>query len=78
MDMLKMAQALRPDLNITRADMLTNWPDGVKQWWLFTPNEARPGKDKCVGNILATSYYKEDELSERVMHKISIELTIFE
>ena len=78
MDMLKVAQAMRPDLNIVRADKLTDWPDGVKQWWLFAPHPERPGKDKCVGNILATSYYKEDEVTECMMHKVDISLTIFE
>ena len=55
MDALKVAQALRPDLNIVKADGPTNWPDGMKQWWLFSPNEKRPGKNKVVGNILAES-----------------------
>lgn len=78
MDMLKVAQALRPDLNIIKADGPTNWPDGVKQWWLFSPNAERPNKNKCIGNILAQSYYKEDETTECVMHKLDISLTIFE
>ena len=78
MDMLKIAQTLRPDLNIVRADGPTKWPDGMKQWWLFAPNAERPNKNKCVGNILAQSYYKEDETTECVMHKIDLSLTIFE
>lgn len=78
MDMLKVAQALRPDLNIVKADGPTNWPDGVKQWWLFAPNTERPNKNKCIGNILAQSYYKEDETTECIMHKLDISLTIFE
>lgn len=72
MDMLKIAQALRPDLNITAVDGPTDWPDGMKQWWLFASN------NKCVGNILAQSYYEEDETTECVMHKLDISLTIFE
>lgn len=78
MDMLKVAKALRPDLYIVKADGPTDWPDGIKQWWLFAPNAERPGKTKCIGNILATSYYKEDEVSECVMHKLDISLTVFE
>lgn len=78
MDMLKIAQALRPDLNITAVDGPTDWPDGMKQWWLFASNAERPGKNECVGNILAQSYYEEDETTECVMHKLDISLTIFE
>lgn len=78
MDVLNVVRALRPDLNIVKVDGPTNWPDGVKQWWLFAPNAERPGKNKCVGNILAQSYYKEDETTECVMHKLDISLTIFE
>ena len=78
MDMLKVAQALRPDLNIIKTDGPTDWPDGLKQWWLFSPNAERPGKNKCIGNILATSYYKEDETTEFVHHTLDISLTIFE
>lgn len=78
MDMLKVAQALRSDLNISKAEGPNDWPDGIKQWWLFSPNEKRPGKNKCIGNILAVSYYKEEEVSECVMHKLNISLTIYE
>ena len=78
MDMLKVAQALRPDLNIIKVEGHTDFLDGMKQWWLFSPNAERPGKNKCIGNIIAESYYKEDEVSECVMHKLDISLTVFE
>lgn len=77
MDMLKVAQAMRPDLDIVKAEMLTEW-NGGKQWWLFDSTEVRPGKNRCIGNIIAESYYKEDDISERSMHKVDISLTIFE
>ena len=78
MDILKIAQAIRPDLNIVKVDGPTDWPDGMKQWWLHAPNAERPGKNKCIGNIIATSYYREDEISECIMHKIDFSLTVYE
>lgn len=78
MDILKIVQTLRPDLNICKVEGPTDWPDMVKQWWLFAPSTKCPGKNKCVGNILATSYYKEDETTECIMHKMDISFTIFE
>ena len=78
MDALKIAQTLRPDLNVTKIDGPTDWPDGSKQWWLLTPSVKRPGKNRCVGNIIAKSFYKEDEVSECMMHKTNLSITIYE